>query len=92
MAAQSKVGVEACTRSAANRDKQVKQCARQWETTCATIHEEVHNALGHVTTCKEIWREFQTELTTWREVKEHTTHRADDCSGTMGQSEMQCKN
>ena len=68
-------------------DKQVKQCAREWETTCANIQEKVQNALGHVTTCKEIRRELQTELTTWREMKEHTAHGADDSRGTMGQWE-----
>ena len=46
LAAQTKVSIEPCTRSAANMDKQVKQCAREWETTCATMHEEVQNALG----------------------------------------------
>ena len=92
LAAQTKVSMEACTRSAANMNKQVKQCAREWETTCATIHEEVQSALGHVTTCKQVWRELQTELTTWREMKEHTTHRADDSCGTMGQSEPAVQN
>ena len=57
LAAQTKVSIEACPRSAANMDKKVKQCACEWETTCATIHEEVQNALGHLTTCKEIRRE-----------------------------------
>ena len=61
LAAQTKVSIEACTGNAANMDKQVKQCARQRETTCATIHEEVQNALGQVTTCKEIRQELQTE-------------------------------
>ena len=59
-------------------DKQVKQCACEWETTCATVHEEVQNALVHVTTCKGIRRELQTELTTWREIKDHTTHMDDN--------------
>ena len=92
LVAQTKVSMEACTRSAANMDKQVMQCAREWETTCATIHEEVQNALGHVTTCKEIRRELQTDLTTWREMKQHTTHRAGDSRGTMGQWEPAVQN
>ena len=87
LAAQTKVSVEACTRSAANMDKQVKRCAREWETTCANTQEEVQNALGHVTTCKEIRRELQMELTTLREMKEHTAHGADDSRGTKGQWE-----
>ena len=41
LAAQTKVSMEACTRSAPNMDKQVKQCAREWETTCANVQEEV---------------------------------------------------
>ena len=34
LTAQTMVSMGACTRSAANMDKQVKQCAREWETKC----------------------------------------------------------
>ena len=50
------------------------------------------NALGHVTTCKKIRLELQTELTTWREMKEHTTHGADDSRGPLGQWEPAVQN
>ena len=73
-------------------DKQVRQCAREWQTTCATIQEEVQTALGHITTCKGIWQKLQTELTTLRERKEHTAHRADNSCGTLGQWESAVQN